>query len=642
MKIKSLSMRLLYASMLLIAVAGVAFNVVAWWLVSSQVTAQAEREASRQASEAIGRLTMIDSLTREQVAVGMRILQREGFSMGQPALHGTATFGGKTVPNLVLGSESQVGAFALVDRVKKTVGGTATLFVWDGASFTRVSTNVMKPDGTRAVGTVLDPNGKAFAALAAGQEFQGVVDILRVPYTTSYVPIRDQNGRMIGAWYTGYRLDSIDSIGESIASATILDHGFLALLKPSGAVMFHGSNIDEKKLAGLLDKSGSWRLHRTTYPAWGYTLVAAYPQSDVRSRQVRTCAMLAAGMLILVAFLVAFQFIFMRRQVILPVTELTGRLENADLNTLLQVERSDEIGALASAFNNFVLRLRETLYQVQGGSGATTSKSGEIRRISNDAVRLMEDQKRSAEAASEAVARLSSGISSSSTLTADASSRTREAAEASRRGGEQVEAAVKMIREVSDDTSQSAASVEQLNERAKQIGTIVQMIDEIASGSNLLALNASIEAARAGEQGRGFAVVAGEVRRLAERTAQATSQVSELVSGIAQETAQAAEGIRSACTRATAGAEEIAGLTSTFERIAALVIEADCRVDQIALSSREESQEAEAVSRAVQSMAESARQSADGAHEVMAAANDLQQTATELEDLVRQFELTAA
>jgi hypothetical protein len=186
---------------------------------------------------------MIDQFSRAQVESGMRILKDQGRLMGVPSLQGTAVVGTRRVPALHLGPVSQTLNFAMVDRVKDLVGGTATLFVWDGTDFIRVTTNVLMPDGTRAVGTVLDRKGKPFAALVEKRPFNGVVNILRVPYTTSYVPMLDAGGKLVGAWYTGYRLDSIAALGRGIEETRILDHGLVALLEPSGAVIFHGGQI---------------------------------------------------------------------------------------------------------------------------------------------------------------------------------------------------------------------------------------------------------------------------------------------------------------------------------------------------------------------------------------------------------------
>ena len=198
-----------------------------------------------------------------------------------------------------------------------------------------------------------------------------------------------------------------------------------------------------------------------------------------------------------------------------------------------------------------------------------------------------------------------------------------------------------MIRALTADTQLSASCVATLSERAREVGSIVGVINEIASGTNLLALNASIEAARAGEHGRGFAVVAGEVRRLAERTAQATQQVSSLVSGIAQETEQAAHGIEVASARATKGAATISGLSNTFERIVALVVEVDGRVGEIAQAAREEAATATMVSEKMSRVAARAQESATGAGQVVAAAEELLGTANSLEGLVQQFDIHA-
>ena len=181
MKRSSLGMHLAVSSLGMVLFVGLIFGLIAWHMVSGQVGSQAEQDAAQQSDEVIGQLTTIDQLSRAQVESGMRVLEDQGKAKGSPSLKGTASVAGKQVPDLHLGAESQVMNFALVDHVKALAGGTATLFVWDEDNFVRVTTNVMKPDGSRAVGTVLDPKGKAFAALSSGQPFNGVVDISASP-----------------------------------------------------------------------------------------------------------------------------------------------------------------------------------------------------------------------------------------------------------------------------------------------------------------------------------------------------------------------------------------------------------------------------------------------------------------------------
>ena len=451
--------------------------------------------------------------------------------------------------------------------------------------------------------------------------------------------MKDETGSVVGAWYTGYRLDSISQLGHSIDETTILDHGFVALLKPSGAAVFHGRQISEAALAELRLHSKGWVLHETTFPAWGYSVLAAYPASDVTARELKTLAIVSAGILILSALILVLQLVLLNRQVLRPVRYLTERLEHADLNTLLETDHNDEIGTLTEGFNQFVLRLRQAMLQVRNGSAATSAKSGEIRDIAHGAVSQMNEQRQSAAAAAEQAARLSDSIANTSSFTDQASEHVRNAANASREGNRLVATTVSLMQGLSDDTQQSATRIASLSERTKQIGSIVGVIEEIAAGTNLLALNASIEAARAGEHGRGFAVVAGEVRRLAERTAQATRQVGELVSGIEDETVHASNVIMAACAHAAQGAEAVSGLNQTFEKISSLVIDADGRMTQIAQASRNDATTAHEVSSTMQRVAESGKQSAAGAETVVKTAGELLANSQTLDSMVEQFNL---
>lgn len=639
MKRSSLGMHMAISSLGMVLIVGLIFGAIAWHMVSAQVDRQAEQEAALQSDELIGQLTMIDQLTHAQVESAMRILEDQSAAKGKPSLKGTASVAGKEVPDLHLGAESQAMNFAMVDHVKMLAGGTATLFAWDGSNFIRVTTNVVKPDGSRAVGTVLDPKGKAFAALRSGQPFAGVVDILGVPYTTSYVPMKDEAGTVVGAWYTGFRLDSISQLGSSIYETTILDHGFVALLKPSGAAVFHGRQISDDALVELREHPKGWAIHETAFPAWGYSVLTAYPASDVTKRELKTLAIVSGGIVILSGLILVLQLVLLQRQVLRPVLYLTDRLEHADLNTLLETDHNDEIGALTEGFNEFVLRLRQAMLQVRNGSAATSAKSSEIRNISHSAVGQINEQRQSAEAAAEEAARLSASIANTSGYTDQASEHVRKAANAAREGHQLVANTVSLMKGLSDDTQQSATRIASLSERTKQIGSIVGVIEEIAAGTNLLALNASIEAARAGEHGRGFAVVAGEVRRLAERTAQATRQVGELVSGIEEETVHASNVIMAACSHASEGAEAVAGLNQTFERISSLVIDADQRMAQIAQATHNDATTASEVSSTMHRVAESGKQSVAGAEVVVKTASELMANSQTLDGMVEQFNL---
>ena len=140
----------------------------------------------------------------EDVKAAMQLLKSEAATLGAPSVKGEEAVAAKTVPALYFGETKMNNDFALVDEVQKKMGGTATIFVKNGDEFVRVATNVKKDDGSRAIGTVLDPKGKAIAAISKGESFYGDVDILGKPYTTGYEPIRNASNDVIGVYYVGY------------------------------------------------------------------------------------------------------------------------------------------------------------------------------------------------------------------------------------------------------------------------------------------------------------------------------------------------------------------------------------------------------------------------------------------------------
>lgn len=158
---------------------------------------------------------------------------------------------GRIVPNLLLGSVPVTNNNTLVDSVSALSGGTATLFVKVDNNFIRIATNVKRDSGVRAIGTILDPKGKAAAALRQGQSFSGVVEILDEPYLTRYEPMLNQAGTVVGAYYVGFKVD-MKVVRESVQGIRQLDTGFAAILDADIEMRFLSSHISRDKAETLL------------------------------------------------------------------------------------------------------------------------------------------------------------------------------------------------------------------------------------------------------------------------------------------------------------------------------------------------------------------------------------------------------
>jgi hypothetical protein len=140
----------------------------------------------------------------DKVKVSMAALKAKTATLGAPKIEGKDPVAGKDVPALYFGTTKMNNLFDVVDEVVKENGGTATLFVKAGGEYVRVATNVKKDDGSRAIGTILDPTGPAIAMIKKGEAYYGETTILGKPYVTGYDPIKDASSNVIGIYYVGY------------------------------------------------------------------------------------------------------------------------------------------------------------------------------------------------------------------------------------------------------------------------------------------------------------------------------------------------------------------------------------------------------------------------------------------------------
>jgi len=140
----------------------------------------------------------------QKVKTSMALLQSEAEKLGSPKIEGTDRVADLDVPALYFGGAKMNNNFDLVDVVAGKMGGTATVFVKQGENFVRVATNVKKEDGSRAVGTLLDPKGKVIVNIQNNEPYYGEATILGKTYQTAYEPIRDSANNVIGIYYVGY------------------------------------------------------------------------------------------------------------------------------------------------------------------------------------------------------------------------------------------------------------------------------------------------------------------------------------------------------------------------------------------------------------------------------------------------------
>ncbi|ADG81009.1 methyl-accepting chemotaxis protein [Thermincola potens] len=203
-----------------------------------------------------------------------------------------------------------------------------------------------------------------------------------------------------------------------------------------------------------------------------------------------------------------------------------------------------------------------------------------------------------------------------------------ETSNAAQKGAKAVEEAIAGMEKLRQTVFQSAGSIKQLGERSQQIGEIIQVIDDIAEQTNLLALNAAIEAARAGEHGKGFAVVADEVRKLAERSSKATKEIADLISNIQKETDNAVEAMNQGTAEAEEGSRLAADAGQALSEILHSVGETTEQIQKIFALAQDISERSENVVQAVNAVAAITEENSAATQE-MSAGSDQVMTAIE-------------
>ena len=302
-------------------------------------------------------------------------------------------------------------------------------------------------------------------------------------------------------------------------------------------------------------------------------------------------------------------------------------------------DSSDQIGSLAHAMQQMQDSLRNIIRTVANTAGSLTASAVSMSAATDHIHRRVDQQAQQTQQAATAMQEMSASIAEVSRHTQSAVETARSAAEIAREGGAIVKQMLGAMDSIAAACENASSTIGLLGEDSHRISQIVTVIDEIATKTNLLALNAAIEAARAGEHGRGFAVVAGEVRHLAENTAQATGEISAMIQGIQDRTRTAIAGMAAGSVTVEQGAATTKQAGEALERIIGIAERVDRMIAQIAIAASQQAASADQSSAMLDSIHSLSEANLSEVATTTTGIENLRVTAATLESQVERFRL---
>lgn len=438
----------------------------------------------------------------------------EGFAAADPTAGAITT---------VLRTQAPVAISAsLVDKFYALLGVHVTYFRFlpERQEFERVMTSIQAPDGSRAVGTLLDPTGPAKAALLANRVYTGQATILGSPYVTRYEPVFDTDGRIAGAVFAGVSISAITAlIVEALVGLAIPTLILVGLALLASQVLIRKTLLPIKELVEIVK-----RLENREYDVTITLNQNRDELSDLSAACIRLRDDLREGARL------AEQSATQEREreqlsadlgrVVFDLREGLARLADGDLVSKIPNPSDNPFPAdydpLRESFNAVIDRFGEVINQVNVIARSVRDSAVEITGASGELSSRAETQAATLEQSAAALTELTQSVAA----TAERATQAQDVSVANRHVAERG----------ADIVRQAVTAMQGIEKGSDQITRIISVIEDIAFQTNLLALNAGVEAARAGDAGRGFAVVASEVRLLAQRASESAREIKILIS----------------------------------------------------------------------------------------------------------------
>ena len=537
--------------------------------------------------------------------------------------------------------------FAVVDKFSEDTGGVATVFARKGDDFVRITTSLRDLKGERVMHTVLDRQHPAYQLMLQGKPYVGRADLFGKPYMTAYEPVRDASGQVVGILFVGTDLSAFqDAMQQQVVATRLFEHGGAMVIAPGSSweqatFVAHSTHTGKKVLdafpqarvslealaqnadgfardvTALLPGQGGnpWSVLRKADNGWW--VIAEVSDDEAMASQRRALWMLWGAMALALALLAAGLLFTLRRGVSAPLQELTQAITlvaQGDLTQPFRSARRDEVGDLVREVEGMRQRFVGMLRQVHVAAHSIASASSQIAQGNGDLAERTENTANSLARSAQSIEEITHVVRQSADAAQQAHQLSASAVEVASRGGQVVGDVV--------------ATMDDINTSSRKIGDIIGVIDGIAFQTNILALNAAVEAARAGEQGRGFAVVAGEVRSLAQRSAEAAKEIKALIS--------------TSVGKVESGAQLVQNAGHTMQEIVSSVQRMGDIIGEISAAASEQAERISQVNQDVTQLDQMTQQNASLVEESAAASQSMRDQAVRLEDSVSVFKLPEA
>ncbi len=524
-------------------------------------------------------LVLYDANIRKKLDSDLRLLEKEIYTKGELTLDHDNTVQTnlvhqitkqseqKALPKMKAGEGYITGSNNVVDAVEAAVGSTATIFQLVDDKLLRIATTIKNQTGERAIGTYIPSDSPVYQAIIKGETFRGKAYVVNDWYLTIYAPMRDAQGKIVGALYVGQLM-----INQSITDFILKSKfgaGYAYIYAENGEILVHPTLKAKTNLFELVpnlkgfkeglihyDLNGQERISFVKYlEPWGMYVCMSVTKADIIGGLDRI--MLRNNLLVGIFVLAGAVLItlLLVRTINAPLKDLADKsvkVGEGDYTIHFESKTDDAIGRLTNALGMMVEKAKQMLEDIVKSSKALSAASTELAAISHQMVGNADKTTEIAEASSRHAGEVAANMHSVSAAMEQSTTNLDMIASAS----EEMGTTIKEIAENSARarlTTEEAVSkarkshegVKELGEAARAIGTVTETITEISEQTNLLALNATIEAARAGEAGKGFAVVANEIKELARQTAAATGKIKQAIDEIQNQTGTTVKDIES-------------------------------------------------------------------------------------------------